>query len=351
MASSLPTQRLIRPSILALGLAAAALVLIVHVIVPCLVLERLNARLDQMPEHHGAFDKVSMQWWRGKVRLYGLRVQANAAPAALPPLIDAPDIDLSVTGLLSLDTPIRADLRALNPVATLIADAEGRLLQFGFGQDWVQLVQDLVPLPIQALRVENGSMRLFTAIDAQQSETMRLASLHGRIQRADDDAGIGATFKGELPDTGSVQVFAQSATAMPAHDARLRLRLSAVSLRQYQRAIEATTGIDIRQGTLHADISLRVRERTARGEIDATISQLDFGETLASAPFDWIAETILEAGVALVGEGERDTFRIRIPLQGPVQRPSTRTLQAVRDQLRQLVAAPVEWRIQDPSSQ
>ncbi|MHA7835010.1 MAG: AsmA family protein [Algiphilus sp.] len=351
MARRIRKHALIGRWLIALGIAAATYVIVFHAIAPWWLLERLNARLDRMAEHRGAFEGVSIQWWRGAVRLQGLSIRANDAPAALPPLLDIPTVDTSLTAFFSDATPIRAELTALHPVKTLIADAEGRLVQFGFGEDWVQLLQDLVPLPIQQLRVERGVVRVFAGTDAETADVLHVSRLDGTIDRKGNDAGVMARFDGRLPGSGSIRFSAESASAKLTQASRLRLDLREVSLPHYKHAIESVTGIRVSNGRLQADLALHIREGGATGQIDSTLSRLRFGEAFQDAPIDWIGETILEAGVALIGDGEHETFSVEIPLKGHVQPLDQRTLQGMLELTRQLVASPLEWDIEAASSQ
>ncbi|WP_420426793.1 DUF748 domain-containing protein [Algiphilus sp.] len=336
--------------LIGLLLVATIAILLVHVIAPRIVLQHLNTRLAQMPEHNGAFAEVSMQWWRGSILLQGLVIRAQETPDDLPPLIDAPNIRMSVTGWRAGDTPIRAELTALRPVVTAIADAEGRIVQFGFGQDWVQLLQDLVPLTIQALQMEDGVLHLRVGTEAKGFEALRVSALNGRIHRVHDDKTVSGTLNGQLPASGALRLDLDSASSGPMTRSQIRLDLSDVALNAHTRAIEAATGLRVSEGRMDADARIEVNHQQARGGIDATIAQLRFGEAIDDAPFDWMIETLLGAGVAVVGTGEHDRFGVHIPVQGRIQTVRPRTLQELRDAMLALLAPPLEWRINGTSS-
>lgn len=336
--------------LIGLLLAALTCALLVHVIAPRVILDRLNARLEQMPEHDGAFAEVSIQWWRGIIQLQGLVIRASKTPDDLPPLIDAPDIRMSMTGWRAGEPPIRAELTALRPVITPITDAQGRLVQFGFGQDWVQLLQDLVPLPIQALQMEDGVMHLRASTADKGFEALRVSALNGRIHRSDDVKTVSGTLNGQLPESGALQLDLHSATSGPMTRSQMRLNLSDIALNAYTHTIEAATGLSVSKGRMDADVRIEVNDHQAHGGIDATIAQLRFGEAFDDAPFDWMIETLLGAGVALVGTGEHDRFRAHIPVQGHIQTVRPRTLQELRDAMLALLAPPLEWRIDGASS-
>jgi len=339
------TSRPIRRALLGAAAVIALGVVMIHVVAPRVLLERLNTRLERMPEHVGAFDDAEVRWWTGSVRLKGLSIRAQRASREMPALIEAPVVDVSIASLMGGSEGMRADLLARSPVVTLIADRDGRLLQFGFGPDWVQLVQDLVPLPIEQLRFENATMVLWSGTNRASPNKIRVSRAQGAIRRSEDDAAVIGRLEGELQGSGTIMLDAKSASADPMRQSHLALALSDVLLAPHAETVRSVTGIAIREGRMQAQAELDVRQGIVSGRVEATLSRLQFGDGSDTEPLEWLTQRLLAAGVAVIGSGEHDTFRVEIPVKGPLASPQTRTLAGLLNVLQQLATAPFEWRI------
>lgn len=339
------TNRPIRRALLGTSAAIALGVVVIHVVAPRLILEQLNTRLERMPEHVGAFDDAEVRWWTGSVRLKGLSISAQRASQEMPALIEAPVVDVSIASLMGGSDGIGANLVARSPVVTLIADREGRLVQFGFGPDWVQLVQDLVPLPIAQLRFEKAAAVLSFGGKPASAHTLRVSAVEGAIRRTKGDTKAVGRLEGQLQGGGTIMLNAESASADPMRQSHLALELGDVVLAPHAKLVRSTTGITIRQGRLQTQAAFNIRQGIVSGRVRAALSRLQFGDGSDTAPLEWLARRLLTAGVAVIGSGEHDRFRVEIPVEGPLSLPEKRTLAGLLDVLQQLAAAPVEWRI------
>lgn len=77
-------------------LGLAGLVLVIHLALPYVIRDYLNAKLADMGDYRGHIANVDLQWWRGAYQIKGLKIIKTDGEVPVPLLL-APVIDLAVS--------------------------------------------------------------------------------------------------------------------------------------------------------------------------------------------------------------------------------------------------------------
>lgn len=142
-----------------IGLASlVALLVALHLALPYLVRDYLNDKLADMGDYRGHVADVDLAWWRGAYRINGLRIVKTSGKVPVP-LLDAPVIDLAVSWhSLIYDKAVVAKVIFEQPELNFVDGGNKQASQTGQGTDWRQQLEKLLPITLDEVRIDNGTL-------------------------------------------------------------------------------------------------------------------------------------------------------------------------------------------------
>ena len=158
-------------------LVVVAIALIaLRVALPGLVKNYLNQQLAEMGDYQGRIADVDIALFRGAYVIRGMEID-KISEAVPVPFFEADDIDLSVSWRALLTGRVVAEVEFIHPELHFV-DGDGKDSQSGAGTDWRDTLQQLVPMQIDRLGVENGTLH-FHNFKSKPNVHLLLTELNG----------------------------------------------------------------------------------------------------------------------------------------------------------------------------
>lgn len=325
------------PPILVLTLLL--LVVIAHTVLPYVIRDYLNRRLDHMGDYHGQISDVDLALWRGAYRINGLRIVKieGKVPA---PLLEAPVVDLSVSwSALWHDHAVVARVLFQRPQLHFVDGGERHASQTGAGTDWKAALDKLLPITLDEVRVEDGQINFH---NYQSSPPVHLtasevqASLYNLTNVADERGRRAARFEGhaQLFRQAPLEVLATFDPFAGFNDFKLRMRANDVELRRLNDFASAYGKFDFNQGKGTLVLEAQAERGRLSGYMKPLLRDVDVFnwqqdvEDRDKSLFRSIWEVLVGGSETALKNQRKDQFATRVALSGNVNRQDVNGFEA-----------------------
>lgn len=329
-----------------IGLASlVALLVALHLALPYLVRDYLNDKLADMGDYRGHVADVDLAWWRGAYRINGLRIVKTSGKVPVP-LLDAPVIDLSVSWhSLIYDKAVVAKVIFEQPELNFVDGGNKQASQTGQGTDWRQQLEKLLPITLDEVHIDNGTLtfRNFNSNPQVNLKATRLDATISNLTNVRDKQGRrDASFEGTALIAGNAKV-ESSATFDPFSDFddfEFRLRATGIELRNLNDFASAYGKFDFSAG--HGDVVIEAQAENGRlnGYIKPLLRDVDV--------FDWqqdvenkdkgffrsVWEALVGASETVLKNQPKNQFATRVELSGSVHKQNISAFEAFLQILR-----------------
>ncbi|MFK8330143.1 DUF748 domain-containing protein [Pseudomonas sp. BJa5] len=314
------------------GLLGIALLLIgLHLALPWLVRDYLNDRLADMGDYRGRITDVDLAWWRGAYKINGMTIVKTSGKVPVP-LLEAPLIDLSVSWRsLWYDHAVVAEVVFVRPTLNFVDGASKQSSQTGQGTDWRQQLEKLLPITLNEVRIDNGtlSFRNFNARPQVNLKATRLDASIRNLTNVEDLKGRrDARFDGKARLLGDAAV-ESNATFDPFSDFdnfQFRLRATDLQLRKLNDFANAYGKFDFNAG--HGDLVIEAQASNGRltGYIKPLLRDVDVFNWQQDVKdeekglFRSIWEALIGGGETALKNQRKNQFATRVELRGSVHK-------------------------------
>ncbi|MFJ4444313.1 DUF748 domain-containing protein [Pseudomonas sp. NPDC089422] len=329
-----------------IGLASLIVLLVaLQVALPYLVRDYLNDKLAHLGEYRGQVADVDLAWWRGAYQINGLKIVKTTGKLPVP-LLDAPLIDLSVSWhSLIYDKAVVAKVTFKRPEFNFVDGGSKQASQTGRGTDWRQQLEKLLPITLNEVHIENGTLTFHNfnskppvALKATQLDADIRNLTNVRDKKGRRDASLDATAL--LLGDAKVESRATFDPFSDFDDFEFRLRTTGIELRRLNDFSSAYGKFDFNAG--HGDLVIEAQADQGRlhGYIKPLLRDVDV--------FDWQQDvenrnkgTFRSVWEALVGASEtvlknqpKNQFATRVELSGSVHQQNISAFEAFLQILR-----------------
>lgn len=325
------------PLWIALGLLA--LVLLAHVALPYVVRDYLNGKLADMGDYRGHIDDIDLALWRGGYRINGLQI-VKAQREAPVPFVEAPQIDISVSWkeLWSAQSVV-ARVIFDKPVVNFVDSENQDDAQTGEGVDWREQLNKLLPITLNEVRVNGGTLGFynFNASPPVKIQANAIqASLYNLTNVADEQGDRVARFEGkaQLLDHAPLEA---SAVFDPFHnfqDFEFRVRATGIELPRLNDLANAYGRFDFKSGNGDVVIEAFAEDSQLSGYIKPLLRDVEV--------FDWqqdvnnddkgffrsIWEAVVGGGEKVLKNQRQDQIATRVELRGSTRQQDISAFQA-----------------------
>jgi len=141
-------------------LLALAILIIIRALLPLIGLRVINWSLEnKMGEYTGRIEDFDLSLYRGAYQLQGLEIKKKTGH--LPPILSIREIDLSIAWRALLERRLLLDVILYEASVRLIDSNEKGERQLGVEEkpkDWKAVLDVIVPIEVESLKVVNSSM-------------------------------------------------------------------------------------------------------------------------------------------------------------------------------------------------
>lgn len=329
-----------------IGLASlVALLLALHLALPYLVRDYLNDRLADMGDYRGHITDVDLAWWRGAYKINELKIVKTSGKVPVP-FLDAPLIDLSVSWRsLWYDHAVVAEVVFVHPELNFVDGGNKQNSQTGQGTDWRQQLEKLLPITLNEVRIENGTLtfRNFNSKPPVDLKATQLdASIRNLTNVRDEKGRRDAHFDGTARLLGDARVESR-ATFDPFSDFddfEFRLRATGIQLRRLNDFASAYGKFDFNAG--HGDLVIEAQAEKGRlhGYIKPLLRDVDVFnwqqdvEDKDKGFFRSIWEALVGASETVLKNQPKNQFATRVELSGSVHQRNISAFEAFLQILR-----------------
>ncbi|MFT8232858.1 DUF748 domain-containing protein [Pseudomonas guariconensis] len=329
-----------------IGLASlVALLLALHLALPYLVRDYLNDRLADMGDYRGHITDVDLAWWRGAYQINELKIVKTSGKVPVP-FLDAPLIDLSVSWRsLWYDHAVVAEVVFVHPELNFVDGGNKQNSQTGQGTDWRRQLEKLLPITLNEVRIENGTLtfRNFNSKPPVDLKATQFdASIRNLTNVRDEKGRRDAHFDGTARLLGDARVESR-ATFDPFSDFddfEFRLRATGIQLRRLNDFASAYGKFDFNAG--HGDLVIEAQAEKGRlhGYIKPLLRDVDVFnwqqdvEDKDKGFFRSIWEALVGASETVLKNQPKNQFATRVELSGSVHQRNISAFEAFLQILR-----------------
>jgi len=328
--SSLPFSILLALGVLLLGL---------HSALPYLIRNYLNEQLASMGDYRGQIADVDLAWWRGAYRIDGLTIVKVAGQVPVP-LLEAPTVDLALSWRsLWHDRAIVGRVIFERPELNFVDGRTAQQSQSGAGVDWRAQLEQLLPITLNEVRVEDGRVA-FRNFQSKPPVDLQATAVNASIYNLTNVSN--AQGKRVAHFEGSAQVLGQAPLEATADfdpfgtldEFELRLRVTDVELTRLNDFARAYGGFDFAAGSGDLVIEAQVVAGQLHGYVKPLLRNVElfnWQQDVEQEPLGLlfsIWEALLGSGQTLLKNQQEDQFATRIELSGSLRQREISPLQA-----------------------
>lgn len=141
-----------------------------RIYLPYYVTDYANKTLANIPGYTGSVSDVDIALWRGAYVIHDLKILKKTKGIPVP-FVDIKKTDLSIQWGALFKGAVVGDVTLYNPIVNFAVSQSGQTAQTGTDTDWTKPINDLMPLDINFLEIDNGkiSYRDFSASPSGRS--------------------------------------------------------------------------------------------------------------------------------------------------------------------------------------
>lgn len=320
-------------------LLVVLLLVILRLALPSLVKDYLNDKMAEMGAYRGHTEDVGIALWRGAYTLYDLEV-VKVDEAVQVPFFHADSIDMSVSWSALWRGAVVADVDFLNPELHFVDGESGA--QAGAGTDWQQALQQLVPIRIDRLVIQNGKLH-FHNFTSDPPVHLLMTDLEGaftNISNADRSEGTRPaqfTLQGLMLENATTTLDGFLDPLGDFHDFDINMKISDIDLRRINDLAEAYGNFDFQSGEGAFVMEISARDGQLNGYAKPLLDNvevLDLEKDIEKGVFSAAWEALIGGLGRLFRNQPENRIASRIEIKGNLERRDISAWQAFLSVLR-----------------
>lgn len=308
-------------------LAVVAMLVAARLALPWVVLHYLNRNLADMGDYHGHIEDVDLALWRGAYRIDGMTIVKTAGKVPVP-LLKAPRIDLGISWpALWHDHALVARVIFERPVLSFVDGGKSGPNQSGAGTDWRQPLQNLVPITLNEVRINQGQV-VFRNFHSHPPVNVRATDVNARVTNLTNATGSKASkvahfqATAKLPGQAPLDTGADFDPFSKAGDFDFHLRVLGVPLTRLNSVAKAYGRFNFAGGDGDLVMEAHARHGKLSGYIKPLFRHVDIfnWKQDVSGPQGGVINGLWQAFVAglqnLLKNQDADQFGTRVTISG-----------------------------------
>lgn len=286
-------------------LAVLILLILIRLSLPYYVTFKLNQSLAEIGDYSGHVNDVDLHLFRGAYIIDSLRID-HVKNDIETPFVVAPRIDLSLEWSALFKGRIVGEVLADNLVINFFLSEEEEKNQTGTTENWVEVVESLLPIEINRFTVRNGNITYgFVTGDFEQNADLEDVSLVmtniRNVVRSDELLPSEVNFSAHEKNFGgkiNLEGKANFLKSFPDFD--YNAEVSTIDLTQLNPLMKHFLKMDFESGTIKLYSEMAVRGRQLEGYFKPVLNEakvfslIEEDRNLISAIREFLAEMAQE---------------------------------------------------------
>lgn len=318
-------------TLIILVLLAVALI-ILRMQLPSIVKDYLNGKLADMGDYQGQIADVDIHLWRGAYSVDQLEITKKDQPSV--PFFKADMIDTSVSWASLLKGRVVADVDLIEAEIHLV-DEESEDTP-DKESTWRQTVQEIIPLQIERLNIENGEIHFhnFTSDPQVHLVFYQLDGEITNLSNTDRSEGLEyANFdvQGQVLDSASATLNGRLDPLGDFHNFELKLKITGINLIKLNEVSEAYGNFNFKSGNGDFVMELQAEDAQLTGYAKPVMDNVeifDLEKDLQDGVFSAAWQAIVGAFGQIFRNEPRDRIATQIEIRGNLDDPDVSAWEA-----------------------
>ncbi len=257
-----------------------AILVAIRIALPYIVVNYVNRVLSDLDGYTGKIEEVDLFLFRGAYRIYEMRIDKNESEVKEPFLL-IPEADLSIEWPAIFKGAIVGEVKLKEPVLNFAFGPTDAYIQTGQEVDWVQIVQDLMPISINTFEVENATVSLAN-ITTRPTIDAAFDNINGTIlnirnvENKEDPLPSPIKLTGNTSYSGNINVTAKANLIKEFPDINYDLRAEGLDLTKFNAISKEVAGLTIEKGSLNVYSEMLIDDNKLKGYVKPLMYDLQF---------------------------------------------------------------------------
>lgn len=316
------------------------LLVVARVILPYVVKDYLNRKMDHMGDYHGHVADVDLHLWRGAYSLGELRIEKVNGKVPVP-FFDARTMDIAISWRALTHGTVRARVEFDHASLNFVDGSSSASGQAGKGVDWRQQLEGLLPIRLDELTVHNSQVT-FHNFSSHPKVDLKMTDVEAtalNLSNADRSHGSRvATFHATAKVLGDAPMTADA--SFDPLDAKMQdftfdLRVNDIQLQRLNDLARAYAKLDFAGGHGTFVMQLQAHDGQLNGYAKPLLHDVKIFswkqdvEQDKENPLQVAWEAVASGVTWLFKNHDKDQFATKVPISGRIDDKNLGTWQAV----------------------
>jgi len=296
----------------------------------------VNKQLSSLEEYTGKINDIDIHLYRGAYQVKGLELIKRDSEKA-DPFLQIDTIDFSVEWKALFDGRVVGEVILAHPTVNMIVtptvEGDSAQEQTGEDVDWVQQVQELIPLTINRFEIKNGNISykdpsVDPKVDAYFRELYLLAENISNVSDSSQKFPSSLKANAITVGGGTLNADLQMNLLKSIPEFEADVKLSNVDLTELNDFIKAYANFDVQEGTFEVITEMTIENQKISGYIKPFFENLDVFDLRKdvvqndSGFFQKVWEAIAGLGAEAFENQKKDQVATEVPIEGSLDSPS-----------------------------
>lgn len=300
-----------------------------RIYLPIWLKDYVNKELGAMEAYKGSVEDIDVTLLRGGYIFKGLKIvkRIGASPS---PFVEVKNIDATVQWGALFKGRIVSDIHIEGAEVNFAYNKSGKTVQTGEGGNWTEVLQDLIPIDINVVTLNNSKIS-YKDFSSTPNVDVYVQSISGEIRnlrnvedknnaRPSSFYATGTTIgKGSMRLDGSINILKKNI------DLQTKLKIEKMNLTAINSYSMAYAAVDFESGTLSNYAVLDIKDGRISGYFKPIANNLRMIDKSSKDKnlFEAIWEPVAAFFVEVFSNQSQDQFATRIPFEGRIDNVET----------------------------
>jgi uncharacterized protein involved in outer membrane biogenesis len=334
-------------------IAIAALLIVVHALLPFWVRDYVNRKLSEIPGYRARVAAVTLHLWRGAYQIHNIKIEKTSGDVPVP-FFSAPLVDLSVEWKALWDRSFVGEIDIYRPELNLVNAASKEARQTDVDKPWAQKIKQLFPLKINRFATHHGEIhyRDFSKrpkVDVTVDHVQMVGTNLTNSKKLSKSLIAEVVIEGRPLREGSArsQISLDPYASKPTF--ALNLEMRDIPLTKLNDFAKAYGGFTFEGGTLRLAAEMSAKNGAFNGYVEPVFDHMGIfnPEHDSDNPASFVWQAILGGLTEIVRNYSKDRFGTRVPFAGSFDNPQPEILTTVFNAFRNAFVKAFEGKLEN----
>jgi len=309
------------------GVLLLAVLLVVHTYLAGWLLDYVNGVLANIKGYQSSVESINIDLYRSAYRIN--KIVINKKEGNIPtPFIAIDVLDFSLQWSALLHGRIVSDMKLIHPVINFAVNESAT--QNGMGVDWTKPIKDLMPIDINHVHFDDGSIT-YKDFSSTPPVNIYIHHMYGEVdnlrnvESAAESLPSPMEVQGSSIGNGNLKMRGRLNIIKQIPDMDVQLALENVALPALNSYSEAYAAFDFKSGTFNLYSQIIVKNDQVSGYVKPMATNLSVDVLKEPNPLRIVWNTAVAAILKIFTNPTKDQFATRADLEGNLDNVNANT--------------------------